>query len=65
MIPGGLGIQDGSMAGIYAMLGTPLEITVLASILFRVVYYLLPFVIGLTMYWYWLRRGKKAQETGP
>ncbi|MGD0728331.1 MAG: flippase-like domain-containing protein [Spirochaetia bacterium] len=64
MIPGGLGIQDGSMAGIYAMLGTPLEIAVLAAILFRVVYYLLPFVIGLVIYWSGLRRrsGEKRSQ---
>jgi len=67
MIPGGLGVQDGSMAGIYALLGMPLEIAVLASILFRVLYYLLPFVIGLLIYWRELRRGtreRRTQETG-
>jgi uncharacterized protein (TIRG00374 family) len=51
MIPGGLGIQDGSMAGIYALLGTPLEIAVLASVLFRIVYYILPFLAGLAVYY--------------
>jgi uncharacterized protein (TIRG00374 family) len=66
MIPGGLGVQDGSMAGIYVMLGMPLEIAVLASILFRVLYYLLPFVIGLAIYWRELKRGtggKMIQDT--
>jgi uncharacterized protein (TIRG00374 family) len=62
MIPGGLGVQDGSMAGIYTMLGTPLEIAVLASILFRVLYYLLPFVIGLIIFWSELRRWSRERR---
>lgn len=65
MIPGGLGVQDGSMAGIYALLGTPVDISVLASILFRITYYLLPFLIGLLVYWRVIRRptgGLVAQD---
>ncbi len=50
MIPGGLGIQEGSMAGIYALLGVPFELALLAAILFRVVYYLVPFAVGLFVY---------------
>jgi uncharacterized protein (TIRG00374 family) len=60
MVPGGLGTQDGSMAWIYAAMGTPVEISVLASILFRIVYYLLPFVVGLFMYWVAIRQRRKS-----
>jgi uncharacterized protein (TIRG00374 family) len=56
MIPGGLGVQDGSLTGIYALLGVPLEQAVLASILFRVVYYMIPFVVSLAFYRGLLRR---------
>jgi uncharacterized protein (TIRG00374 family) len=55
MVPGGLGVQDGSMTGIYAWLGVPLEQAVLASVLFRVVYYLIPFAVSLVFYWGLLR----------
>jgi uncharacterized protein (TIRG00374 family) len=55
MIPGGLGVQDGSMTGVYTLLGVPLEQAVLASVLFRVVYYFIPFLISLTFYWRLLR----------
>lgn len=49
-IPGGLGVQEGSMAGLYALLGEPLETAILAAILFRMIYYFLPFFISLGFY---------------
>lgn len=56
MVPGGLGIQDGSMAGLYALLGVPLQKAVLASILFRLVYYLVPYLVSLIFYGRLLRQ---------
>ena len=50
MVPGGLGVQEGSMAGTYHLLGVPLEEAVLASILFRAVYYMVPFAVSLALY---------------
>lgn len=59
MIPGGLGVQEGSMAGVYALLGVPFERSLLTSVLFRVVYYFIPFLIGLVIY----NRVLKVSET--
>jgi uncharacterized membrane protein YbhN (UPF0104 family) len=50
MVPGGFGVQEASMAGIYALLGVSFEMAVLASILFRVVYDFTPFLISLFFY---------------
>ena len=50
MVPGGLGVQEGSMAGTYHLLGVPLEEAVLASVLFRAVYYMVPFAVSLAFY---------------
>jgi hypothetical protein len=50
MVPGGFGIQEASMAGIYAFLGVPFEVAVLAAILFRVLYYLVPYFCILPFY---------------
>lgn len=50
MVPGGLGIQEGSMAGIYALLGVRFEQAILAAILFRILYYLLPYFLILPFY---------------
>ncbi|HEY31709.1 MAG TPA: flippase-like domain-containing protein [Dehalococcoidia bacterium] len=50
MIPAGLGIQEASMSGVYAIFGTRFEQAVLASLLFRVLYDIIPFVVSLPFY---------------
>ena len=50
MVPGGLGVQEGSMAGAYHLLGVPLEQGVLVAFLFRLVYYMVPFGVSLLFY---------------
>jgi uncharacterized protein (TIRG00374 family) len=55
LIPGGLGVQEGSMAGIFALLGVSFQSAVLASIMFRGIYLMTPYVISLTFYWRLLR----------
>jgi uncharacterized protein (TIRG00374 family) len=50
MVPGGLGVQEGSMAAVYILLGVPFEQAALATVLFRVVYYLVPFLVSLVFY---------------
>ena len=47
LIPGGLGVMEGSMAAVFASMGVPFETAVVAVLLFRVVYYLLPLLISL------------------
>jgi uncharacterized protein (TIRG00374 family) len=47
LIPGGLGIMEGSMAAIFAGLGVPYETAVVAILVYRCAYYLLPLVISL------------------
>jgi uncharacterized protein (TIRG00374 family) len=50
MVPGGLGVQEGSMSGVYALLGVPFETALLAAVLFRVVYYFVPYLASLALY---------------
>jgi glycosyltransferase 2 family protein len=47
LIPGGLGVMEGSMAAIFAGFGVPYETAVLATLLFRIVYYVLPLLVSL------------------
>lgn len=61
MIPGGLGVQEGSMAGIFALLGVSFERALLASILFRLVYLMIPYAVSLGFYWRLLRREAESQ----
>ncbi len=60
LAPGGLGVQEGSMVGVFHLLGVPLEEAVLASLLFRVAYYSVPFGLSLAFYRGLLRRGRPA-----
>ncbi len=60
MMPGGVGIQEGSMTGAYHLLGVPLEEAVLVSVLFRAVYYMAPFFVSLALY----RRLMRARASG-
>jgi uncharacterized membrane protein YbhN (UPF0104 family) len=59
-IPGDLGVQEASMAGVFALFGVPFSQGVLVAILFRVVYYFVPFIVSSAFYWDLLRgRGKE------
>jgi uncharacterized protein (TIRG00374 family) len=67
LFPGGLGIQEASMVGVFALFGIPFEKAVLASILYRVVYSIVPYLVSLGFYRLVLRRedggkGPIAQE---
>ena len=56
LFPGGLGIQEASMAGIFALFGISFEKAVLASILYRAVYSIAPYLVSLGLYRQILRR---------
>jgi glycosyltransferase 2 family protein len=45
LVPGGLGIMEGSMAAVFAAFGVPLESAVVAAVIFRVSYYVLPLAL--------------------
>jgi uncharacterized protein (TIRG00374 family) len=62
MIPGGLGVQEGSMAGVFHLLGVALESALLASVLYRVVYFMVPYAVSLGFYWRLLHAGKTGRE---
>ncbi len=50
MLPGGLGVQEASMAGMYALMGVSFGQAALAAILFRLVYEFVPFFASLLFY---------------
>lgn len=47
LIPGGLGVMEGSMAAVFASMGVPFETAVVAVLIFRVAYYLVPLLISV------------------
>lgn len=47
LVPGGLGIMEGSMAAIFRSFSVPLESAVIAVLIFRLAYYVFPAVVSL------------------
>jgi uncharacterized protein (TIRG00374 family) len=62
LIPGGLGVQEASMSAIYAALGVPLQTAILVAVLFRIVYYFVPFAFSLALYRRILSTGDKRSS---
>lgn len=58
VLPGGLGAQEASMTGIFALFGIPFERAALVAILYRVVYTIIPYLISLGFYRMVLRRNR-------
>lgn len=50
LVPGGLGIMEGSMAAVFAAFDVPLEPAIVATVIFRVSYYLLPLAVTLLFF---------------
>jgi phosphatidylglycerol lysyltransferase len=61
-IPGDIGVQEASIAGILAIFGVPFSHGVLGAILFRVLYYFVPFVFSLGFYWSLLKETRTKLE---
>jgi uncharacterized protein (TIRG00374 family) len=64
LIPGGLGVMEGSMAAVFAGFGVPFETAVAAALLFRSTYYLLPLLISLFFLHGMFVLGRSATEAG-
>ena len=47
LVPGGLGVMEGSMTAVFASLSVPYETAFVAVLLFRIAYYLLPLLVSL------------------
>lgn len=61
-IPGGIGIQEASTAGVISLLGVDFHVCVLVTFIFRVLYYLQTTFISLLIYWLVLRREVAEEE---
>jgi hypothetical protein len=63
LLPGGLGMQEASMSGIFVLFGVAFEKAVLVSVLYRVVYSMVPYVVSLAFYRLALRREGTAKNS--
>lgn len=50
ILPAGLGLMEGSLTTVFVSMGLPFETTLIAVLLFRVIYFGLPFGISLTAF---------------
>ncbi len=50
IVPAGIGLMEGSMAAVFVSLGVPLEPAVLAILIFRLAYHLIPLVLSLFLF---------------
>jgi glycosyltransferase 2 family protein len=62
LIPAGLGVMEGSMAAIYAGFGVSFEGAVVAALVFRLVYYILPILVSLFFFRTTLKQGRLATD---
>lgn len=47
LVPGGLGVMEGSMTGVFVSMGVPYEPAVVATLIFRAAYYVVPLLIAV------------------
>jgi len=51
ILPGGLGAMEGSMAAVYEGLGQSFEAAMVAALIYRIVYYILPGLLSVFLLW--------------
>lgn len=59
LVPGGLGVQEGTMAGVFALLGLDFSRSVLAAVFYRFIYFVIPYFISLGFYRWLMRKDKR------
>jgi uncharacterized protein (TIRG00374 family) len=64
VVPGGIGIMEGSMTLVFVALEVDRESTVIAVLLFRLVYYGVPFLVSLAFFRGMLRVARRRSEDG-
>lgn len=61
VVPAGLGVTEGSVAGVFKLLGVDFNQALVAALLFRVIFFLIPLAVATVMYLDTMRTLWKAQ----
>lgn len=64
LVPGGIGIMEGSMTLVFVGLGLDQEPTVIAVLLFRLIYYGVPFLVSLAFFRGMLGTARRQSDVG-
>ena len=51
ILPGGLGAMELAMTAVYSQMGIDWDSALMASLIYRVVYYILPGIVSIFIYW--------------
>jgi glycosyltransferase 2 family protein len=62
-VPGGLGIMEGSMSAVFVSLGVPLEKAVVAVLIFRLTYHVLPLFVSMFLFHGVFRAARRSLAT--
>ncbi len=60
ILPGGLGAMELAMTGVFTQMGIDWEAALMASLIYRFAYYIIPGIISVVVYW-----GLKLSEPSP
>ena len=63
MVPGGLGVQEGTMTGVFTLLGVDVDHAVALAVMFRFLYFFVPFAMSLVFYKWLLSRRDPSEAT--
>ena len=63
-VPGGLGIMEGSMTAVFVSLGVPLEQAVVAVLIFRLSYHVIPLIVSVFLF-HGVFRGRRDESISP
>lgn len=61
-VPAGLGISEVALAGIFKLLGVEFERTLVAALLFRFIFFMLPMAVSTALYLDTMRKFLKSEE---
>jgi glycosyltransferase 2 family protein len=61
VVPSGLGVTEGSLAGVFKLFGVDFNQTLVAALLFRIIYFFIPLAISTVMYLDTMRTLWKSQ----
>jgi glycosyltransferase 2 family protein len=62
IVPAGLGVTEGSLAGVFSVLGVDINQALIAALLFRVIFFFIPLFVSTVMYLDTMRTLWKSQS---
>lgn len=64
LIPGGVGIIEGSMAALYTTMGVPVPITVVVILIYRIISFWIPTILGFPLAFYLQQLALQTKKNG-